>query len=285
MHPSKIVILITAAAFAAPASAATLVYGDFSDTSGLQINGSSAAVSDGTRTVLRVTPSLFNQSGSVFSTSPITLGSEYSFSTRFTFNFNNPQAGGADGLVFVVQPNSNTVGGLGGGIGYSGIPNSLGVEFDNWNNGSVDSNSDNHIGVDLNGNIASSALILSPFTLDGGTDLTAWVDYNGALDLLEVRFNNSAARPVAPLLSYTVDLAAVIGNPNAFVGFTSGTGSAAANHDVINWEFRDVFAPIDVDGAVPEPSTWAMMLLGFGFVGGAMRAARRRLKLTASYAE
>lgn len=35
--------------------------------------------------------------------------------------------------------------------------------------------------------------------------------------------------------------------------------------------------------AVPEPTTWAMMLLGFGFVGGAMRS-RRRQKLTVSYA-
>lgn len=29
-------------------------------------------------------------------------------------------------------------------------------------------------------------------------------------------------------------------------------------------------------GAVPEPSTWAMMILGFGFVAGAMRSQRRR---------
>lgn len=29
-------------------------------------------------------------------------------------------------------------------------------------------------------------------------------------------------------------------------------------------------------GAVPEPATWAMMLLGFGFVGGALRSARSR---------
>lgn len=36
---------------------------------------------------------------------------------------------GADGLVFVVQTNSNKVGG-GGGIGYQGIPNSVGVELD-----------------------------------------------------------------------------------------------------------------------------------------------------------
>ena len=36
-------------------------------------------------------------------------------------------------------------------------------------------------------------------------------------------------------------------------------------------------------GAVPEPGTWAMMLIGFGFVGGAMRS-RRKQKLRFSYA-
>jgi hypothetical protein len=35
---------------------------------------------------------------------------------------------------------------------------------------------------------------------------------------------------------------------------------------------------------VPEPSTWAMMLLGFGFVGGAMRSAKRRRRVSVSYA-
>lgn len=37
-------------------------------------------------------------------------------------------------------------------------------------------------------------------------------------------------------------------------------------------------------GAVPEPATWALMLLGFGFVGGAMRSAKRRQNVTVSYA-
>ena len=36
--------------------------------------------------------------------------------------------------------------------------------------------------------------------------------------------------------------------------------------------------------AVPEPTTWAMMLIGFGAVGGAMRSAKRRHKLTVSFA-
>jgi hypothetical protein len=34
---------------------------------------------------------------------------------------------------------------------------------------------------------------------------------------------------------------------------------------------------INVGGAVPEPATWAMMITGFGFVGGAMRRRRRTL--------
>ncbi len=36
--------------------------------------------------------------------------------------------------------------------------------------------------------------------------------------------------------------------------------------------------------AVPEPATWAMMLVGFGFVGGAMRSAKRRQKAAISNA-
>lgn len=37
-------------------------------------------------------------------------------------------------------------------------------------------------------------------------------------------------------------------------------------------------------GAVPEPSTWAMLLVGFGFLGGAMRRAKRRQTVAVSLA-
>ena len=39
-----------------------------------------------------------------------------------------------------------------------------------------------------------------------------------------------------------------------------------------------------VTAAVPEPSTWALMLLGFGAVGGAMRMKRRKTNTALSYA-
>jgi hypothetical protein len=41
---------------------------------------------------------------------------------------------------------------------------------------------------------------------------------------------------------------------------------------------------IELASAVPEPATWAMMLLGFGFVGGVMRSAKRKQKVAVSYA-
>lgn len=35
--------------------------------------------------------------------------------------------------------------------------------------------------------------------------------------------------------------------------------------------------------AVPEPSTWVVLLLGFGLIGGAMRTTRKRGNLSVSY--
>ena len=268
-------------AAATGAQAQSIVYNDFSTTDGLKLNGSAQKTSDGSRDVLRLTPTGIGQAGSAFSLLPRTLSADYGFSTRFTFNIANNYNGGADGLVFVIQTLSNNVGGAGGGIGYQGIANSLGVEFDTWNNGAGDGFSDNHIGIDLGGDLSSVVLDKNlPFQLDGGKDITSWVDYDGTTGKLDVRYAADGIRPILANLSYNVNLADVLGTTTAFVGFTSGTGAAASTHDIVSWEFRDSFSPI-VTPAVPEPATWAMMILGFGVVGGALRrrsaATRPRL--------
>jgi PEP-CTERM motif len=64
-----------------------------------------------------------------------------------------------------------------------------------------------------------------------------------------------------------------IGSATAFssISFTDTT-------DIWDQYFGKVYAAA---GAVPEPATWAMMLAGFGMVGGAMR---RRVRVTVSNA-
>lgn len=260
--------------FTLPASAAVIQFNNFSSSAGLTINGTAATATDGSsRNVLRVTNANFNQGGSAFSTSTANLASNASFSTRFQFNFNSQGFGGADGLVFALQTVGNNVGGIGGGIGYQGIPNSVGIEFDNWNNGGIDGDNDNHVGIDINGDVNSVARNDAPgFNFDTAGDLWAWIDYNGATDTLEVRLNDSDSRPGAAILSYVVDIASILGSTNAYVGFTSGTGAAYANHDVISWEFRDTFDPIDV----PEPGSLALTSLALlGLAAATRRRARK----------
>ncbi len=59
-------------------------------------------------------------------------------------------------------------------------------------------------------------------------------------------------------------------------GFTSGTFDLTALFNNPGVSHVDLF---DHGGSVPEPASWAMMLLGFGGIGFAMRRSRRNLAL------
>jgi len=266
----------------------TIEYPDFSDHAGLQLNGATAAINatpvvdDHGRSVLRLTNAL-SQSGSAFLTDPVSLASQASFSSFFSFRISNPLGSsdndgqGADGIVFVVQTVANTAGGAGGGIGYSGLPNSVGAEFDTWNNGAgLGDPNGNHVAIDLNGVFSPSDLAVPVATrMNDGDVWFAWVDYNGADDMLEVRLSLNASRPASALVSRTVDLVSVLGNESAFAGFTSGTGAAGGFHDILSWTFVNEFRPIDPvpPPSVPEPGS--LLLLTGGLVMlGAMRRRR-----------
>ena len=239
------------AAHAVDPVCSTLTYATFDNPlpAPLTLNGSAAVAGSAGSQVLRVTPSLLSQAGTAFTTNKVSFLNDGSFSTFFTFTFTSQYGGGADGLVFTVQNVSNSVGGLGGGIGYQGIGQSIGVEFDNWFNGGYDIDG-NHVGIDVNGDITSAPTITSPVALDDPSALHhAWVDYNGATNDLEVRLADSATRPVGALLTKNIDLPNVLGGgtdvSDAYVGFTSGTGAAAAHHDVHSWTLTNCYQPID----------------------------------------
>ncbi len=110
-----------AAALPTSAQAGTFAYTDFSDTTGLQVNGSAAAIDIAGRDLMRLTPPEAGKGGSVFNTQAIALTNDYGFSTRFTFTIGSNGDTiygpiGADGIAFVIQTQSNSVGGLGGAL-------------------------------------------------------------------------------------------------------------------------------------------------------------------------
>jgi len=265
------------------ASAAIVInFPNFANCSTLQLNVNAACTSN----VLRVTPATFSQAGSAFSQTLIPLGPGNTFSTFFSFQITGSGGSsdtdglGADGITFTVQPIASTAGAAGGGIGYSGILNSVAVEFDTWNNGVGLGDADgNHVGIDLNGSIVSVATAPIGTRLNNGAVWYAWIDYNGSV--LELRLNQVNARPVAPTLSHTVNLATVIGTNQAFVGFTSGTGAAFGNHDILTWVFDNSFNPIGGPAAappsdIPTASEVALALCALLLAVLGMRALGRR---------
>lgn len=301
-YRTSLLALAIGGMMATSAQAQTFSYADFADTTGLQINGAATPVDIAGRDVMRLTPPQGDTGGSMFSTQAIALTNDYSFSTRFTFNIGSnhqTQFGeiGADGIAFVIQTLSNNVGGLGGGLGYAGITPSFEVEFDPYSNGGTDPrlpgsgalNGNDHIAIMANGDPANHlayAIVSPTLELDSGRDITAFIDYNGATNLVQVRWSTDGLRPDGAGLSYSIDLAGLFGADPVYVGFTASTGTDWSAQDIVNWTFNDNYNPITTiptetipvgsPAAVPEPATWAMMIVGFGAVGGVTRRKRRR---------
>ncbi|OCQ94630.1 hypothetical protein BCD67_03925 [Oscillatoriales cyanobacterium USR001] len=251
--------------------------------SGFTLTGAAHQISNR----LRLT-NWYSQAGTAFLTERISLAENASFSSNFSFQISSSNGvgdedgAGADGLAFVIQTLSNNVGGTGGGIGYGGIGQSVAIEFDTYYNKYFDPNG-NHIGLNLNGNLYSTAWTPVYPRMNNGGIWHSWIDYNGLSKLLEVRISTTENRPINPALSYVLDIASILKMPNAFMGFTSGTGSGMGVHDILSWNVKNYYDPIDKaqkTQEVPEPISIAGTTLG---ILGAIYTRRQRRKNQKKY--
>lgn len=212
--------------------------------------------------ILRLTDD-FNQTSSAFLSEKVRLGKDGSFRTSFRFRITESagqdpggDAPGADGLVFVVQnAQSSSFGGagasalgvVGGGIGYWSVGRSLGIEFDTFFNDAAtpepnsrrwDPNG-NHVGINVDGVMASLANATVVRPLNSGQVWRAHISYDGNTDRLRVQLGDKSDGSLVTVSDRDIDLPALLGGGSeAFVGFTSATGAAKGTHEILSWQFQ-----------------------------------------------
>jgi len=160
------------------------------------------------------------------------------FETEFTFLITGADAqyGGGDGFAFVMQnQGENVVGGEGDNIGYKEIPYVVAIEFDlkDDNEGSK-----NHINLsfldDSRGGYRRYATVHEiPEITDGNPHFTRIVYQDGFLRVFLDSY-------LFPVLSVKMDIPEKIQSADgyAWLGFTSATSDAFANHDLLQWNVK-----------------------------------------------
>ena len=220
--------------------------------------------------VLRLTPAAGGWASSAWYSTAQNVTA--AFSTTFAFQLGgSTSAIPADGIAFVIQNSGTTaLGPQGCGIGFggsnscgsptSGIPSSVAIEFNTYNNGSpVDPNSANDVAIQSCG--ASPNLVdyasncnLAFNTLTGGINLT-----DGAVHIVTVKYTPSTSTNCGVSGTQSCSTLDVVldgtdlfpggvlfdmtsitgGGTTAFVGFTGSTGGSNEEQDITNW----IFAP------------------------------------------
>ena len=169
------------------------------------------------------------QTGSIWYEDKVSLFQ--SFDIYFDLNLGCIDANGADGIAFVFQPISTSIGVTGGGIGYQGVIPSLAVEFDTWQNANFSDPFYDHVSIMRNGNVdhAASDNLAGPVGMFPGNGNAedckfhkALIRWSASNQTIEVYIDCNLR------LRYSGDIIRSIFNndPNVYFGFTAATGGA-----------------------------------------------------------
>lgn len=174
-----------------------------------------------------LTQAVNTQGGSVWNANKISLDNPFDFT--FSVYLGCTDANGADGIVFMLQPLSTSIGTTGEGMGFQGIVPSVGIPLDTWQNGNLNDPAFDHISIQLNGNPNHAADPVPPMqasATNANIEDCQWHELRIRWDPVTKKLAtwfDGAARVEA-----TIDLVATVFNndPNVFWGFSGATGGA-----------------------------------------------------------
>lgn len=192
--------------------------------------GGVATDSSGTITL---TPNSGAQFGAIWAKQRLDLSNDFCLSAEVYLGNSD---GGADGMAFVLQPNSTAAGSSGGGLGYMGITPSLAVEIDTYQNSSDLAN--DHFGLMKNGDTSHDASHWGVSQVDvGDIEDGRWrevqVLWNAAAKKITIGFDKNYDGDVDDtgetiFSSVSADLVAhfTASSGAVYWGFTAATGGA-----------------------------------------------------------
>ena len=176
---------------------------------------------------------LKDQMGSVWQSTKINLNSPFDFS--FNVYLGSLDDSGADGIVFMLQPDYNSLGTGGHGLGFQGIIPSIGISLDTYQNANPNDPALNdndpaydHISIQANGNIVHGKDLAGPISasaISNNIEDSAWhilrIKWDPVTYTLSTYFDGVFR------LSTQTDLVATIFNNDPFVywGFSASTGN------------------------------------------------------------
>ena len=161
---------LTTNAYATDKGYVSFKYEDFSKSTDLiKLNGG-ANVDSG---MLSMT-----ESGAAYYKNHVSLSNNKSFSTFFTFKMNDYGSREDYGIVFNINNRTSSLEYEAGRNGYSGINNSIGIEFDSHQY------SDDRIAVNVNGDVNNPVATatnskFNSYKFQDGNPYYVWIDYNG----------------------------------------------------------------------------------------------------------
>ena len=162
------------------------------------------------------------------------------FTTDFDFRVTKgSSAQPGNGFTFTIQNKAvNALGGVGGGLGYAGIPNSLAIKFDCFTPVGAGTSS---TGLYLNGaapTVPALDLSANNVILSSGDLMHAHITYDGTNLYWSIQDMTSSTLEVF-YNTVAINIPNVIGSNSAYVGFTAASGSAVSTQDILDWTFSN----------------------------------------------
>jgi gliding motility-associated-like protein len=217
----------------------------------------------------QLTPDQMFEAGSVWNKNKIDLKQSFNYIFNVFLGCNDRY--GADGIVFVLQPISTSIGSYGKGIGFENISPSIGIPIDTWQNFDFNDPPYDHTGIYKNGDLVNG----SPNTLAGPVPVLP--NYGNIEDCQWHTFRIiwdagtqilSAEIDEVPCIQTKVDLVRDIfaGNSQVFWGFTSATGGQSNVQKFCTSLNPGISAPNGIKACAPTQMSFDDNSTSFGTI-------------------